>query len=101
MADEPPQPEQPQEQAEQPAQPEQAAPQQQAPKQKAPSKWPERWLRFKAFVKESHRVLRVTKKPTPDEFKVIVKISGLGILVIGFMGFLIFFASYGIKALPV
>lgn len=95
MADEQsaPQPEQAQE-----APQEQAAPQQEAPKQKAPSKWPERWVRFKAFVKESRRVLTVTKKPTADEFKTIVKISGLGILLIGLIGFLIFFAAQGIKA---
>ena len=93
MADEQsaPQPEQAQEQP-------QAAPKPEA-KKKAPSKWPERWVRFKAFCKESRRVLTVTKKPTSEEFKVIVKISGLGILLIGLIGFLIFFAAQGIKSL--
>ena len=90
MADEQPQAEPTQEQPKQ----EQQSP----PKEKVPSKWPARWLRFKEFVKESRRVLRVTKKPTGDEFKTIVKISGAGILLIGLMGFLIFFASYGIKS---
>ena len=38
---------------------------------------------------ESRRVLRITKKPSMEEFKVIVKISGIGILIIGILGALI------------
>ncbi|MFH1510121.1 MAG: protein translocase SEC61 complex subunit gamma [Candidatus Woesearchaeota archaeon] len=38
---------------------------------------------------ECLRVLKVTKKPTGFEFKTIVKVSGLGILIIGFIGFVI------------
>ena len=41
------------------------------------------------FAMECWRVLKVTKKPTKDEFKTIVKVSGLGILLIGLIGFLI------------
>lgn len=49
-----------------------------------------RWLLYlKEFVIECKRVLRVTKKPTNPEFKQIVKVSGLGILLIGLIGFLI------------
>ena len=50
---------------------------------------PTLWRKFKDFVRESKRVLIVTKKPTKDEFKTIVKVSGLGILIIGVLGFLI------------
>ena len=46
-------------------------------------------LKFKEFVTECRRVLMVTKKPTNDEFKQIVKVSGLGILLIGLIGFMI------------
>jgi protein transport protein SEC61 subunit gamma-like protein len=46
-------------------------------------------LRIKNYLKESWRVLRVTKKPSMMEFKTIVKVSGLGIVVIGLIGFLI------------
>jgi len=42
--------------------------------------------KFKHFVSESKRVLRVTKKPTKDEYLTISKVSGIGILVIGFLG---------------
>ena len=45
--------------------------------------------RFKSFVIECKRVFRVTKKPSNLEFKTIVKASGLGIIVIGLIGFII------------
>jgi len=46
------------------------------------------WVRFKGFTNECVRVLKVTKKPDSLEFKTIVKVAGLGILVIGLLGFL-------------
>ncbi|MFC1728278.1 protein translocase SEC61 complex subunit gamma [Nanoarchaeota archaeon] len=45
--------------------------------------------KLKNFWKESIRVLKITKKPNKEEFKVIVKVSGLGIIVIGLVGFLV------------
>jgi protein transport protein SEC61 subunit gamma-like protein len=45
--------------------------------------------KFKAFLKECRRVLRITHKPTGEEFKTIVKVSALGMAVIGLIGFLI------------
>ncbi|TQD28211.1 protein translocase SEC61 complex subunit gamma [Methanolobus vulcani] len=36
------------------------------------------------------RVLKLTKKPSREEFLTIAKVAGLGILVIGFLGFLIY-----------
>lgn len=48
---------------------------------------PSLWNKLKKFVKECKRVLKVTKKPTQMEFKTIVKVSGIGMLVIGFIGF--------------
>ncbi|MFT4343430.1 MAG: protein translocase SEC61 complex subunit gamma [Candidatus Woesearchaeota archaeon] len=45
--------------------------------------------RFKEFVRECGRVLKVTKKPTMKEYKIITLITGAGILVIGFIGFVI------------
>ena len=45
--------------------------------------------KVKAFASECLRVLRVTKKPNVSEFKTIVKVSGLGILIIGLLGFVI------------
>lgn len=45
--------------------------------------------RLKTFWNESIRVLKVTKKPNKEEFIVIVKVSGLGIVAIGLVGFLV------------
>ncbi len=49
--------------------------------------------RFKNFVTESRRVLRVTKKPTKEEYKTIVKVSGIGIAFIGLIGFILHMAK--------
>ncbi len=46
--------------------------------------------RLKRFIKETIRVLRITKKPSKEEFKSIVKITGLGAALIGALGFIIF-----------
>jgi protein transport protein SEC61 subunit gamma-like protein len=48
-----------------------------------------RWQKLKEFGVECRRVLRVTKKPSREEFKTIVKISGIGMAVIGFLGFFV------------
>ncbi len=45
--------------------------------------------KIKDFIRECKRVLIVTKKPTKEEFKTIVKVSGLGIMIIGVIGFII------------
>ena len=47
------------------------------------------YLKTKEFVKESWRVLRITRKPSNQEFKSIVKVSGLGSAIIGLVGFII------------
>ena len=41
------------------------------------------------FFRECQRVYGVTKKPDRKEFLTIFKISGAGILLIGFIGFII------------
>ena len=46
--------------------------------------------RLKRFLKETWRVLRITKRPNRDEFKNLVKVTGIGIAVIGGIGFVIF-----------
>jgi len=49
----------------------------------------ENWVKFKSFIRECIRVLQITKKPSKGDYKTIVKITGLGILIIGAMGFII------------
>ena len=46
------------------------------------------WIRFKSFSNECVRVLKVTRKPDSLEFKTIVKVSGLGMIIIGLVGFI-------------
>ena len=46
------------------------------------------WIRLKSFSNECVRVLKVTRKPDSLEFKTIVKVSGLGMIIIGLLGFL-------------
>ncbi len=47
------------------------------------------WVQLKSFSIECKRVLILTKKPTNEEFKTIVKVTGLGMIIIGLIGFLI------------
>jgi len=41
------------------------------------------------FMKMNQRVLRVAKRPDREEFLNVAKITGLGIIVIGVIGFVI------------
>lgn len=41
------------------------------------------------FITQCIRVLKITKKPDKEEFKTLVKVSGLGIAVIGMIGFIL------------
>ncbi|MGP8320778.1 MAG: protein translocase SEC61 complex subunit gamma [Methanosarcinaceae archaeon] len=41
-------------------------------------------------IKSYLRVLKLTKKPSRSEFMVIAKVAGIGILFIGFVGFIIY-----------
>ncbi|MBS3086252.1 protein translocase SEC61 complex subunit gamma [Candidatus Pacearchaeota archaeon] len=45
--------------------------------------------RLKAFVEKSKRVWLVLKKPSKKEFSSVAKISAIGILLLGTLGFLI------------
>ncbi|MBW2980961.1 protein translocase SEC61 complex subunit gamma [Candidatus Woesearchaeota archaeon] len=45
--------------------------------------------KLKMFINECRRVLRVTKRPDSFEFKTIVKVSGLGMGLVGLIGFLV------------
>jgi len=47
------------------------------------------WKKLKRFSLECYRVLKITKKPSKEEFSVIVKVSGIGMMIIGMIGFLI------------
>ncbi|HIH11715.1 TPA: protein translocase SEC61 complex subunit gamma [Candidatus Woesearchaeota archaeon] len=46
--------------------------------------------RWRRFFKETIRVLRILKKPDKAEYLTTVKVTGIGIAIIGVLGFLIF-----------
>ena len=46
--------------------------------------------KLKSFFLQSKRVLKITKKPGKEEYKITLKVSGLGILLIGLIGFIIY-----------
>ena len=48
--------------------------------------WP---AKAKIYLLECLRVLRITKKPTAEEFKTTFKVSGIGMLIIGLVGFVV------------
>jgi len=45
--------------------------------------------RIKNKLKEAWRVLRITKRPDKMEYNTILKVTGIGILIIGFIGFVL------------
>jgi protein translocase SEC61 complex gamma subunit len=45
--------------------------------------------KLRSFIIQCGRVWQVLRKPTAEEFKSIAKVSAIGILIIGAVGFLI------------
>lgn len=45
--------------------------------------------KLKSFVIQSKRVWTILRKPTGEEFKTVSKVSAIGILILGAMGFVI------------
>ncbi|MBS3108861.1 protein translocase SEC61 complex subunit gamma [Candidatus Woesearchaeota archaeon] len=50
-------------------------------------------IKLKTFATECRRVFLVTRKPGMQEFKIIVKVSAIGMIIIGFVGFIITIVS--------
>jgi len=53
--------------------------------------------KLKNFINESIRVFKITKKPSTEEFKITVKVTAIGTLIIGLLGFIIHIISQLIK----
>ena len=51
----------------------------------------------KGFVKKVVRVLKLSTKPSKEEFIAVAKITGLGIIVIGLVGYVITSLSHLLK----
>lgn len=46
--------------------------------------------KLRSKLKEYRRVLKITSKPDREEFTMSAKVTGLGLLLIGFIGFVIY-----------
>lgn len=57
--------------------------------------------RLTRFWIECKRVLIVTKKPSAAEYKTIVKVAGLGLILIGLIGFIVMIISTAIKSIAI
>ena len=49
---------------------------------------------FNKFIKDAKRVLKVSRKPDGNEYLDLAKISALGVVVVGGMGYLIVCLGY-------
>ena len=50
---------------------------------------------IKGFLNSSRRVITVSKKPDWNEFKTMAKVTGLGIIVIALIGFVVMLIMHG------
>ena len=46
--------------------------------------------RVNKFVKDSKRVLKVSKKPDKQEYFELAKVTSLGVVIVGVIGFVVF-----------
>jgi protein transport protein SEC61 subunit gamma and related proteins len=47
------------------------------------------FIKLKTFFIESKRVFKITKKPSNEEFKTIIKVTAIGAALIGLIGAII------------
>jgi len=52
---------------------------------------------MRKFFYEARRILAVAKKPDKEEYTQVAKVAGIGILLIGIVGFVIMLVSYYIQ----
>jgi len=48
---------------------------------------------LKKAYSETRRILRLTRKPKKSEFEETAKITGVGMIVVGLVGFIVFMVS--------
>jgi protein transport protein SEC61 subunit gamma-like protein len=46
-------------------------------------------LNIKSKFAEYKRIIKIARKPTAEEFKRVLKITGIGVLLIGVIGFVL------------
>lgn len=50
--------------------------------------------KLKRFISNCKRVLKLTRKPNKDEFLGTLKITGIGVLIMGLIGFAVMTVKY-------
>ncbi len=55
---------------------------------------------MRKFLSNCKRVLRIARKPDKNEYLQVAKITGIGIMLIGFIGFLIMLVGVFFGATP-
>jgi len=55
---------------------------------------------MRRFLSNCKRVLRIARKPDKSEYLQVAKITGLGIMLIGFIGFIIMLIGVFFGAAP-
>jgi len=56
---------------------------------------PVEWIQ--TFITDAQRVLTVSKKPSTDEFMTMARITALGLLVLGILGYSVEFITFFIR----
>ncbi|HLC20011.1 MAG TPA: protein translocase SEC61 complex subunit gamma [Candidatus Nanoarchaeia archaeon] len=54
-----------------------------------PGKFRSYWIRFKRFINECKRVMKVIQRPSKEEFLTTAKVSAAGIAILGLLGFIL------------
>ena len=54
---------------------------------------------FNKFIKDSKRVLKVARKPDGPEYMELAKVSSIGVVIIGVIGFAIYLISAAVGLL--
>ncbi len=47
-------------------------------------------MEIKELIRRIYRVLLISRKPTDDEFAEVAKVAGMGILIFGIVGLIIY-----------
>ncbi len=56
---------------------------------------PVEWIQ--TFISDAQRVLTVSKKPSTDEFMTMARITALGLIVLGILGYTVEFITFFIR----
>ena len=51
---------------------------------------------IKGFIEDAKRIFTISKKPTKEEFLAMLKVVGLGIVIIGVIGYFISLIFFGL-----